>query len=220
MIKEAPILTSGPEDLGGSGFTLVEIKSVKQKAEVLSFGERIALLRKKTGMPQRAFALSIGINHSTVSRVEKGNSVKSPLMSTVVALAEKLNPDYLESLLLISSLAGEKDREYINNLLGLSKSYPSKHYTNGLNTDISGASTPAEKAREYSERRKRTTRQVASMGGIDHTTVSRFIRGQKIDILSSSFIPLVKGLGLTRNQTVDLFYSFGAGAQEAEEKAS
>ena len=65
----------------------------------LTFGERIALIRKRRDMTQQALAAQIGTTQTEIYRLEKG-VVKDPHMSRVKALAQHLqvSTDWLMGL--------------------------------------------------------------------------------------------------------------------------
>jgi transcriptional regulator with XRE-family HTH domain len=201
MFKEIEALQSTiAETLNGSDFTPL---SVNPEAQQMTFGSVLARIRKRTGLSQRALDSMSGVDHSTIARLEAGD--RSPSISTVLNLAEalKLKPDMLQAFQLVAFLAREDDMAYINDIAR------NQLTAYGLNNCVSKASTSIEKAMEYKERRKRSIRQIARIGGMDLAGVSRFFKGERSDILGSSFISLAKGLGLTtREQIMDFFYSF------------
>ena len=77
---------------------------------VLTFGERVAFLRRRRGFTQADLAAKIGIRGNTISRIEKGTQGKWGFEDvkggTVVALARylRVSADYLLGL-------SEDDRE-------------------------------------------------------------------------------------------------------------
>lgn len=204
LIETTPSLSQPRRTLDRSDFTPLEISP---EAPRPTFREQLFELRRIAKLHQRTLALGTGIDHSSISRLEKEN--RNPNISTVVVLVEALKPDLLQTFQLIASLAKEDDKAYINDVFDLSGSHSDLWRPYVLNTGISEAVTPAEKVKDYAKRRKRTARQIAEIGGIDHTGVSRLLKGERGDILGASFISLVRGLGLTQEQIMDLFYSFG-----------
>jgi transcriptional regulator with XRE-family HTH domain len=205
MIKEIDVpLSQDRETLYQSNLNPLMSNS---ETQTLSFGGQLNLMRKTAKLSQRALAFKTGIKHSTISRLE--NETRGVNISTVAVLLEALKPDKLQAFQLVASLAKEEDKAYINDLFGLSNNCRRRLTIYGLNTRVSRASTPVEKVREYNKRRGRSTRQIAEIGNIAHTSVSRFLKGEKEDLLGTSFISIVKGLGLTTQEEVmDLFYSF------------
>lgn len=194
---------------------------IKPEVEQLTFGKQLVLLRKQFALSrgikefsQRQLASEAGIDHSTISRLEKGK-IKDPKISVVASLAEALKPEDDQTLCLIASLAKERDRAYINDLSGLSDNSPNRPTIPGLNIEVSKPLTPVGKAIDYKKRRGgkdgRNFSQIARLGGIDKSSVSRFFSGKITDISGYFFTALVIGLGLrTREQVLDFFYSFGA----------
>jgi len=67
--------------------------------EPLTFGERLALIRKRRKMTQRGLAECIGCQQSDIYRLESG-LVSDPHMSRLVALAQalKVSTDWLTGL--------------------------------------------------------------------------------------------------------------------------
>ena len=186
--------------------------------EQLTLDRQLFLLRKRfavsMGMKkfsQRQLALKAGIDHSVISKLESGKD-QDPSISVVVSLAEalELEPDSPQKLLLIASLAKERDRAYINGLLGLSGGHSDLWRRYALNTGISEAVRPVDKIIDYKNRSKRSQREIAEKGGIDHSFVSRLLSEKVKDISGSTFVAIVRGLGLiTREQVLNLFDSFG-----------
>lgn len=201
MFKETEALQPTiAETLNRSDFTPLPVNPEVQQ---LTFGSVLARIRKRAGLSQRTLGSMSGMDHSAISLLEAGD--RSPSVSTVLNLAEalKLKPDMLQSFQLVAFLAGEDDRAYVSDVVR------NQLTAYSLNNCVSKASTSIEKAMDYKKRRKRSIRQIARIGGIDHTGVSRFFKGERTDILGSSFISLAKGLGLTtREQLMDFFYSF------------
>ena len=201
MLKE--IETSSfpiTETLDRSDFSSLSIASGVHRS---TFGRTLARIRKRSGYSQRALDPISGVCHSTITRLENGE--RNPNISTIANLAEalKLKSDTLQTFQLIISLAREDDKAYINDI------FNNRLPVYGLNNRVSEASTSVGKAMDYKKRRRRSSRQVAEIGGINHSSVSRFFKGERVDIMGFSFVSLVKGLGLTtRGQIMDLFYSF------------
>lgn len=201
----------------------------------LTFGRQLTLLRRQYALsrgmkklPQRQLAFKAGIDHGTLSRLENGK-IQDPSISVVTSLvgALALEPDSPQILDLIASLAKERDKAYINGLLGLSgNSDVWRPYV--LNTGISKAVNPVDKIKDYKKRRnERSIKGIAKIGGINYSFLSRFLSGKIKDISGSSFIAIVRGLDLTtKEQVLDLFYSFGvqrngsAVTEAVEQKAS
>jgi len=182
------------------------------EAEQLTLGRQLFLLRRTAGLFQKDLASVTGIDRSSISKLENG-IIRDPNVSVVASLVEALGlePDSLQKLLLIASLAKDRDKAYINGLLGLSGSDSDSWRPYVLNNGISKAVKPVDKVKNYKERRnKRSQKGIAKIGGIDHSFVSRFLSGKITDISGSSFIAIIRGLNLTtKEQVQDLFDSFG-----------
>lgn len=194
------LVESGPRSL--------ELTSETQQ---LTLGRQLLRLRKIAKFNQRQLALKAGIDHSAISRLENGRN-QDHSISVVVSLAEalELEPDSPQKLLLIASLAKERDKAYINGLLGLSDSHSDLWRRHALNTGTSEAVRPVDKIIDYKNRSKRSQREIAEKGGIDHSFVSRLLSEKVKDISGSTFVAIVRGLGLiTREQVLNLFDSFG-----------
>jgi transcriptional regulator with XRE-family HTH domain len=180
------------------------------ESQNLTLGRQFALSRGNK-LSQRQLAFKTGIDHSTISKLESG-VIQNPSISVVAFLVDALalDPDSPRKLLLIASLAKDRDKAYINGLLGLSDSNSDLWKSYGLNTGISDAIKPVDKIKDYKKRRfKRPQRVIAERGGIDHSSVSRFLSGKVKDISCSSFIAIARGLDLTKKQLLDLFDAFG-----------
>jgi transcriptional regulator with XRE-family HTH domain len=191
----------------------------RPEIQQLTLGRQLFLLRKQfaisMGMKkfsQRQLASKAGVDHSVISKLENGR-IQDPRISVVASLVEALalEPDSPQKLLLIASLAKDRDKAYVNGLLGLSGSHSDLWRPYVLNTGISEAVKPADKVKDYAERRnKRSQRGIAERGGIDHSFVSRFLSGEVTDISGSSFVAIARGLDLTKKQLLDLFDAFGS----------
>jgi len=66
---------------------------------MLSFGERIGLLRRRQGMTQRMLGEEVGIHPNTIARLERGKLTDLPGKSVArLALALGTTADYLLGL--------------------------------------------------------------------------------------------------------------------------
>jgi DNA-binding Xre family transcriptional regulator len=81
---------------------------LKGGGPMLTFGERIAVLRRRKGLTQQELAAQVGITQNTITRVETG-MVKMLRGDTVAALAKALgtSADYLLSLCEEPDIASE-----------------------------------------------------------------------------------------------------------------
>ena len=221
MNIEALVSVVVPETQFSNDFPAVEIKPW---VESVTFGTLIKNLRENANLTPRELASEMGVSHTTIYRIEKAEP-QNVRISSAVALSNALCTNERQELVLIASLAKDEDRDYINNLLGLTGKGSNRNNIIGIDNTISLSDTPREKAIDYGKKRGikgkgRSTRQIAAFGGLNHTLVSRFLSGKRVTMLGSTFVSFVRGLGLTsKEQVLDFFYSFGT-QENAEEKAS
>jgi transcriptional regulator with XRE-family HTH domain len=64
------------------------VNALRNKEYCVAFGAHIRRLRQEKGITMRAFALDMGVEHSQLSKIERG--INNPTISTVLAISETL----------------------------------------------------------------------------------------------------------------------------------